>query len=158
MFSPVGFCRSQRTSSCVDGSVNTAKHSFALYFPWRKWCRICISSINGCHRAKVRFPLNVYLLAFGGAFITTLCSVPLWRRWSYRTGLVDDPGHRKIHDRPIALAGGVAVLGGLLIPLLVGVVLLYGFPAAFRNLGQPTLDAETARLVSHGFERRAWQL
>ena len=65
----------------------------------------------------MRFPYNYYLLAFASAWVTTVLSVPLWRKWSYRTGLVDDPGQRKIHDRPVSLAGGLAVLTGLLLPL-----------------------------------------
>jgi UDP-GlcNAc:undecaprenyl-phosphate GlcNAc-1-phosphate transferase len=37
---------------------------------------------------------------------------------------VDDPGHRKIHERPIPLAGGLAVLTGLLVPLAGSAALL----------------------------------
>lgn len=70
------------------------------------------------------FPFNVFLAAFLSAFVTTLATLPLWRKWCLRTGHVDDPGHRKIHDEPIALAGGLAVLTGLLVPLLGAVILL----------------------------------
>lgn len=34
--------------------------------------------------------------------------------------MVDDPGHRKIHSHTIPLAGGLAVVTGLLLPLLAG--------------------------------------
>ena len=34
--------------------------------------------------------------------------------------LVDDPGQRKIHDQPVPLAGGFAVLTGILLPLVAG--------------------------------------
>src|SRR5438094_4822951 len=70
------------------------------------------------------FPFNAYLPAFLGSFCATLITLPLWRKWCLRTGLVDDPGHRKIHDAPIPLAGGLAVLTGLLVPLAAAVVLL----------------------------------
>ena len=33
---------------------------------------------------------------------------------------MDDPGHRKIHATPIPLAGGLAVMTGLVVPLLAG--------------------------------------
>ena len=58
------------------------------------------------------------------AAATTALTMPLWRKWCQRTGLVDDPGHRKIHHSPIPLAGGLAVLTGLIVPLLGAVVLL----------------------------------
>ena len=35
---------------------------------------------------------------------------------------MDDPGHRKIHTSPIPLAGGMAVMTGLVVALLGGVV------------------------------------
>ena len=70
------------------------------------------------------FPINVYSAAFASAFATTLATLPLWRNWCRRTGLLDEPGHRKIHEAPIPLAGGLAVLTGLLVPLAAAVVLL----------------------------------
>ena len=94
------------------------------------------------------FPLNAYLAAFAGAFLTTLVTMPLWRKWCLRTGLVDDPGHRKIHQTPTPLAGGLAVLTGLLIPLIAATLLLMF-----------TSDRiEGAALLAHGFHRRALQL
>src|SRR2546430_8072609 len=68
------------------------------------------------------FPFNAYLLAFLGSFFTTLITLPLWRKWCLRVGLVDDPGHRKIHDAPVPLAGGLAVLTGLAAPGGAGAV------------------------------------
>lgn len=72
----------------------------------------------------MNFPFNIYLLALVSAAATTAATMPWWLRWCRRSGLVDDPGHRKIHDRPIPLAGGLAVLGGVLIPVLLGVVVM----------------------------------
>ena len=94
------------------------------------------------------FPSNVYLAAFAGAFFTTLASLPLWRKWSLHTGLVDDPGHRKIHQDPTPLAGGLAVLTGLLVPLALAVALVKFWPAQI---------AGSASLV-YGIEHRATQL
>ena len=70
------------------------------------------------------FPLNLYLAAFFGALATAFVALPIWRAWCIRIGLVDDPGHRKIHDAPIPLAGGLAVLTGLLLPLASATLLL----------------------------------
>lgn len=70
------------------------------------------------------FPLNLYLAAFFGALATTFIALPIWRAWCVRVGLVDDPGHRKIHAEPIPLAGGLAVLTGLLLPLASATLLL----------------------------------
>jgi UDP-GlcNAc:undecaprenyl-phosphate GlcNAc-1-phosphate transferase len=62
--------------------------------------------------------------------------------------LVDDPGHRKIHDAPIPLAGGLAVLTGILLPLAAGAVLL--------KLG--LVRVSSAGLIVHGIDRRALEL
>ncbi|MBI3853634.1 MAG: undecaprenyl/decaprenyl-phosphate alpha-N-acetylglucosaminyl 1-phosphate transferase [Verrucomicrobia bacterium] len=70
------------------------------------------------------FPFNVYLLAFGGAWLTALLTLPAWRAWCLRIGLVDDPGHRKIHQSPIPLAGGLAVLTGILVPTVAAILLI----------------------------------
>lgn len=39
--------------------------------------------------------------------------MPLWRFICRRFALIDSPGHRKIHDQPVPLAGGLAVTTGL---------------------------------------------
>jgi UDP-GlcNAc:undecaprenyl-phosphate GlcNAc-1-phosphate transferase len=94
------------------------------------------------------FPFNFFIAAFAGAFLTTLLALPLWRKWFLRTNLVDDPGHRKIHNSPIPLAGGFAVLTGILLPLAVGAVLL--------KLG--IVKISSAGLIVHGIDRRALEL
>lgn len=96
----------------------------------------------------IQFPYNALVVAGAGALVTTLLSMPLWRYWCERTGQVDDPGHRKIHHSPIPLAGGLAVMGGLLAPCLMGLVAL--------NLG--FFDAEMTRKLLHGFGRRGYEL
>lgn len=97
---------------------------------------------------QLTFPTNVYLAAFFGALATAFAALPLWRAWCARIGLVDDPGHRKIHDAPIPLAGGLAVLTGLLVPLLAATVVL-----KFQLLGEAS-----AAPLTHGLSVRAWQL
>jgi UDP-GlcNAc:undecaprenyl-phosphate GlcNAc-1-phosphate transferase len=74
------------------------------------------------------FPTKFYALALLSSALTTALALPPWRAWCLRTGLVDDPGHRKIHEKPVALAGGLAVLTGFLVPLVAAFVILkFGF-------------------------------
>jgi UDP-GlcNAc:undecaprenyl-phosphate/decaprenyl-phosphate GlcNAc-1-phosphate transferase len=52
----------------------------------------------------------------GAAFVLTTLCLPLARWLAFRLGLVDHPdGHRKIHGRPIPLAGGLALLMGVVL-------------------------------------------
>jgi UDP-GlcNAc:undecaprenyl-phosphate/decaprenyl-phosphate GlcNAc-1-phosphate transferase len=96
----------------------------------------------------VNFPFNFFVAAFVGAFLTTLLALPLWRKWCLRVNLVDDPGHRKIHDAPVPLAGGFVVLTGILLPLGAGAVMLkLGF-----------VQISSAGLIVHGIDRRALEL
>jgi UDP-GlcNAc:undecaprenyl-phosphate/decaprenyl-phosphate GlcNAc-1-phosphate transferase len=96
----------------------------------------------------VNFPFNFYLAAFAGAFATSLLALPLWRKWCLRTNLVDDPGHRKIHSTPVPLAGGFAVLTGLLLPLAAGAILLK----------LDLIKISSTHLIVHGLDRRATEL
>ncbi|MGH7977251.1 MAG: MraY family glycosyltransferase, partial [Limisphaerales bacterium] len=100
------------------------------------------------------FPFNFYLAAFGGAFLTALLALPLWRKWCLRTNLLDDPRDGKNYDAPkihsgaVPLAGGFAVLTGILLPLVVGALLLkFGF-----------VKISSAHLIVHGINRRAPEL
>ena len=59
-----------------------------------------------------------YLLRCAGAALGTAVALPAWRAWCRRVGLVDEPGRRKLHEQSVPLAGGLAVLTGLLLSLL----------------------------------------
>ncbi|WCJ60832.1 MraY family glycosyltransferase [Fontisphaera persica] len=89
-------------------------------------------------------PAYVYAAAFFGAFLGAGLSLPWWRRWCQRVGVVDEPGERKIHHQAIPLAGGLAVLTGFLLPLAGGAL------AACLNL----LPAEVAEKIRYGFSQR----
>ena len=95
------------------------------------------------------YPFNIYLLALVSGAISSALTLPLWRAWCRRIGLVDDPGHRKIHNTPIPLAGGLAVLTGMMIPLLCGAAAIAFNLLDFHNAG-PALN--------HGLERRGAEL
>lgn len=94
------------------------------------------------------FPFNFYTATFACAFVTTLLALPLWRKWCLRANLVDDPGARKIHDQSTPLAGGYAVLTGILVPLAIG--------AAVIKFG--LLKVSSTNAISHGLERRGAEL
>jgi len=109
----------------------------------------------------VSFPFDIYLAAIGSACLTTLVALPLWRKWCLAIGLVDDPGHRKIHEKPVPLAGGLAVMTSLLVPILIGCFLLWlgcgrAQPAEASSGTWPGYDP--AYLLSYGLNRRALEL
>lgn len=97
----------------------------------------------------MNFPLNFYLTAFFSAGFASFLVLPAWRALCRRAGLVDDPGHRKIHEASIPLAGGFSVLTGMVLPLLAG--------AAMIRWNFPHLGAADA-LLSHGLEVRRLEL
>jgi UDP-GlcNAc:undecaprenyl-phosphate GlcNAc-1-phosphate transferase len=96
----------------------------------------------------VSFPFWVYLSVFFAALSFSALSMPFWRSWSLRVGLVDDPGRRKIHAEPTSLAGGLAVMTGIILPLVVGTLVV--------NLG--LLKGEVVQQFSYGLNRRAVEL
>lgn len=115
------------------------------------------------------FPFNLYILALIASAGVTFASLPCWRRWSHRSGFVDDPGHRKIHDAPISLAGGLAVMTGVVIPLLAAAALIYGGLWMDRASGSGTASAagsavrslvspEIQGALAYGISARATQL
>jgi UDP-GlcNAc:undecaprenyl-phosphate GlcNAc-1-phosphate transferase len=102
----------------------------------------------------VNFPNTFYLLAFLGAFATALIALPLWRKWCLRSGLVDDPGHRKIHEQPVPLAGGLAVMTALVLPILLGLLALW----AQRQSQLSLFDPGTVDRLSYGVQKRSLEL
>ena len=59
------------------------------------------------------------------------------RSWGPRWGLVDRPGVRKIHTRPMPTAGGLAIWLGIVLPLAIGQALLWGSVAGVAKLPWP---------------------
>lgn len=104
----------------------------------------------------------MYVVALGSAWVTALATLPLWQRACVRMGLIDEPGHRKIHEAPVALAGGLTILTALLLPLLGG--WLYLSLASNSTVPVQPADPETLLsfhpgfLLRHGFERRWLEL
>jgi UDP-GlcNAc:undecaprenyl-phosphate GlcNAc-1-phosphate transferase len=98
--------------------------------------------------------LILYLAAFASAFATALATLPLWRKWCLRAGLVDDPGHRKIHDEPVPLAGGLAVITALALPILIGLLAFFILRAGQLSL----LDPDTIERLNRGLQKRSLEL
>jgi UDP-GlcNAc:undecaprenyl-phosphate/decaprenyl-phosphate GlcNAc-1-phosphate transferase len=90
----------------------------------------------------------VYLLSFAVPLLVTFATLPWWRKWCAHHRLVDEPGPRKIHTHPVPLAGGPALMTGLLVSLAGALLLLH------LNL----LSPETAEKLTYGFGRRALPL
>jgi UDP-GlcNAc:undecaprenyl-phosphate/decaprenyl-phosphate GlcNAc-1-phosphate transferase len=116
----------------------------------------------------VNFPWNVYLVAMLSATVVSAVSLPFWRAWCFRHGHVDDPGHRKIHDQSIPLAGGLSVATGLLLPTILACVLLWSqastqeysiLPAESQaQVHSAPKEATPGFLLRYGLNRRALEL
>jgi UDP-GlcNAc:undecaprenyl-phosphate GlcNAc-1-phosphate transferase len=63
------------------------------------------------------------LLAFAAAFAVSLGGVLAMERWAGRLRLVDHPGERKLHARPMPLGGGLAIWLGTVAAVLGGCAL-----------------------------------
>jgi len=59
-----------------------------------------------------------------GFVISTICC-QLIRVFGSRWGLVDNPGHRKIHEKPMPTDGGLGIWLGVVLPLAVGQLILW---------------------------------
>lgn len=79
-------------------------------------------------------PFHLYhLLTFAVSAVVVLWSTPIVKQIALKSGRVDLPGGRKVHDRPMVRLGGVSIFLGTLIALLV-VWWLGGFVDA---MGEP---------------------
>src|SRR6266849_7723443 len=63
--------------------------------------------------------MSAGLLAFVIALAASLALTVPVRALAIRVGMVDLPGPRKVHLKPIPLLGGLAIYGGVLIAILV---------------------------------------
>src|SRR5437879_827166 len=77
---------------------------------------------------------------------------------------MDDPGERKIHVEPIPLAGGFAVVTGLILPTMAASVLLWGLTDVRTSASLQTLlpgrwlDQGSVTLLVHGIGVRGMEL
>lgn len=75
--------------------------------------------------------MTAILLAFVTAMLASLALTVPVRVFALRVGMVDQPGPRKVHLRPIPLLGGVAIYCGV----LLGMVVSFGNQAITEILG-----------------------
>ena len=61
------------------------------------------------------------------AFAVSLAATWAMIRLAPRVGLVDKPGHRKIHAAPKPLGGGAGIFLGVAVPMLLGIVILFPY-------------------------------
>jgi UDP-GlcNAc:undecaprenyl-phosphate GlcNAc-1-phosphate transferase len=81
---------------------------------------------------------------------------------------VDDPGHRKIHEQPMPLAGGLSVATGLFLPIIVAAIFLGSHgssqnssilpPESQTQIHVAPKDATAGFLLRYGLNRRAVEL
>jgi len=82
---------------------------------------------------------NVAIILLAVAFIIACPMTALMRRLGHRFGQMDEPGDRKIHDRPIPATGGVAIYLGITLPLFVGMVGAWFVPEEFWQRVAPSV-------------------
>lgn len=85
-------------------------------------------------------PLHAYVAASVLGAAGTAISVPLWRILCLKLGVVDDPGHRKLHAIPTPLAGGVAVFTGITVCIAAALI------GSFANIDTPLCGRSTFEL------------
>lgn len=67
-----------------------------------------------------QMPFHLYhILAFAISAAVVLCSTPVVKQIALRSGRVDLPGDRKVHNRPMVRLGGVSIYLGTLLALLL---------------------------------------
>src|SRR5205809_2241343 len=90
----------------------------------------------------------LHLIAFGGAFGLCLLLTPFVRRVALRFGLVDRPdGRRKVHPRPIPVAGGVAVLLSTALALAALTVVADTWETALGDKGRKLVGLAVASMI-----------
>src|SRR4051812_27015935 len=98
--------------------------------------------------------LSFGLVSFAIAWLGTLAM----KRLAPRVGLVDKPGHRKIHHTPIPLGGGVAIFLAFTLPLLAAVVAAWAVSAATPPPGLAFLRDNWAAYVGGARQQTAMAL
>jgi UDP-GlcNAc:undecaprenyl-phosphate/decaprenyl-phosphate GlcNAc-1-phosphate transferase len=78
------------------------------------------------------------------------------RRLGPRWGLVDRPGHRKIHSAPMPTSGGLAIWLGIVLPLAVGQGALWGLPESVATHLSSFVTAHLHGLLHQS--GRLWEL
>ena len=103
--------------------------------------------------------LAILLLVLATAgFAVSLGATRLMISLAPRIGLVDNPGHRKIHHAPKPLGGGAGIFLGVAVPMLVGVAVgRVGFSPPFGLEGSPDGGLKPTLLLDPALIRGAFE-
>ncbi|MFP4697383.1 MAG: glycosyltransferase family 4 protein [Eubacteriales bacterium] len=69
----------------------------------------------------------IYIIAFGAAFLISLFTTPLSKKFAFKVGAIDHPKERGMHKKPMPLAGGVAIVFGFMLTVLLIAPFVDGF-------------------------------
>jgi UDP-GlcNAc:undecaprenyl-phosphate GlcNAc-1-phosphate transferase len=89
----------------------------------------------------------------GVSFVLSLLATFIIRRVAIRIGFVDKPGHRKIHSKPIALGGGIAIFLAFALPLALAIAAAWIAPKVIAAGGSPRFQELHTALVG-GIQRQ----
>ena len=79
--------------------------------------------------------MNLVIIVFILAFALSAFGTPLIRRTALAIGFVDLPAHRKLHNEPMPLMGGVAIFGGAIAAFLLIFVIFRLYTLTSEVLG-----------------------
>ena len=65
------------------------------------------------------------LACTGSAFLVSLLVTGAVRKLAPRWGLIDQPGHRKVHVQPTPMGGGIGIWCGVMLPVVRGQLLVW---------------------------------
>ena len=74
---------------------------------------------------------GIYLAGICSAVLLAAILTPLVRIWAIRQGLVDQPGARKVHTKPIARLGGIAIFLAYMLSVATSLLLARGIGENF---------------------------
>jgi len=91
--------------------------------------------------------LQHYAAIIAVGFLVTLVVTPLVRGFALRRGLVDRPGGRKVHERPIPRLGGVAIFLGVAVAITMQIMgeLRFGWGGTLVSAGR--VDVRTIGVI-----------
>ena len=81
--------------------------------------------------------LGAYLVVGGVAAVATFLLTPLVRVLSIKFGAVVAPDERRVHDVPTPTLGGVAMFGGFLLAMFVGLAARRASTCVFTSSSEP---------------------
>ncbi len=79
---------------------------------------IAPAGLSCCRPVKMQL-LTFLAASLVAAFLPSLVCVPIIRALAPVLGLVDHPGHRKVHSNPTPMGGGIAVAFGIIVPIFL---------------------------------------